>query len=185
MIVSPGKFNVTFLPKAFVDGMDLFYHQDRKNIKFSSTRKSVVFNCPNSHLCSMFINANSSEFFHSNYVSDGKISGFESIILGSDAKRIYEDVFVPWSEPEKKVVKTIGEHDIIEQEKLVFINYDEIGSIFCRKRFPETNPENAHYACWFKYNDAITIKNRDVKNFSTSTNKYPWSALDQQVEKMD
>ena len=178
-----GIFNIKFLKGSFEDGLDLYYHEKKSSIKYTSDKKGIEFYCEKDDLCILTLDANSDEFTYSKYVAYNKMTGFESVIKGEQAEKLYEEILTPWSEPVKRTITLESAVNVIEQEKLIFLKHDKVGSIFCKKRFLEEKPESMFYACWFRYNAIATDSAAKILSYMRGSKESIWKELMEQTNR--
>lgn len=186
MVTDNGKFEIQFYKEAFIDGMDRSFFGNRKGMSFKSKTGGIDFECIEHNYCKLDLDMHSEDFADTKYkYADGK-AGFWALLIGDDAERFYEIFLTPWAKQNEKNI-SFDELLVDEFEKLVFINYDNVGQIYCKKRRLTnttiqrvTNPKS-HYACWFTYHDAFTDIEaaRDYTRKSTYT---AWESLDIEIE---
>lgn len=186
MVSANGKFEIQFFKEAFIDGMDERFFGNRKGMSFKSQTGGIDFKCVEHNYCKLYLDMHSEDFADTQYkYADGK-AGFWALLLGKDAENFYEEFLTPWAKQKADNLSFDGV--LVDQsEKLVFINYDKIGQIICKKRqitnttIQRVTDPDSHYACWFSYQNAFTDVEaaRDYTRKSTYT---AWESLEDEIE---
>jgi hypothetical protein len=181
MVSEDGVFQIQFFADAFSDGMDTHYFGEKTGMTFQTSTSGLTMKCQSQNYCYIDINLKSKDFSDAFYKYANGSAGLWALLIGPDAQTFYEEFLSPWSSqnPKRLTYSGIG---VLEYEKTVFINYDKIGQIFCKKRTLDLigTEVQSHYACWFTYQNAFASV-FDAYEYTRNSTRAAWKSMDDEI----
>ena len=180
MISSDGVFEIIFKANAFEDGMDQHFHGDKQGMKFTSRTSGMVMGCTSNEYCYLNVDLSSNDFAYTYHQYKDEKAGLCAMIIGQDAKNFYETFLSPWATV-SPTRRTFGGVNMLEYKKTVFINYDNIGEIFCLKRKLDIDQETKdHYACFLTYKNAYTTEIEEFE-YERNSEDIAWDSIRNEI----
>lgn len=172
-----GVFEIYFYKDAFEDGLDASYFGERTSINYESQTSGLKFLCLKNKNCKLTLDLKNEDFRFVRFKSNEGSAKFDAILNNEDSKIIFESLLTPWRSLKPAEIK-LKETKVIEETKLVFLNYDKFGSIFCKRRhIPSSSIINYHYSCWFRYNEVRSLFDENTQYSNGDAEDEIWSKL--------